>query len=153
MAKINSRAKGQSGEREVADLLNAAIFRATGVYGDFKRNLEQTQDGGFDLNSVVYPFFAIEVKRVENLTPAVVEKFWKQAMRQSKLFAPPGKYLLPILIYRKSRMDWRIRTLGRPMWADTVFCPVEISQADFIVWFEGQIKNIFERRQREQASG
>lgn len=147
MAKINSRAKGQTGEREVADLLNGAIFRVTGVYGDFKRNLEQTQDGGFDLNSVMYPFFAIEVKRVENLTPAVVEKFWAQTTRQAKLFAPPGKYLLPILIYRKSRMDWRIRTLGRPLWAQTTTCPVEIGQSDFLVWFEEQIKLIHQRRQ------
>ena len=146
MAKINSRAKGQTGEREVADMLNAAVFRATGVYGDFKRNLSQTQDGGFDLESEVYPFFAIEVKRVEAITNAVLEKFWEQTTRQASLFAPPGKYLLPVLIYRKSRNPWRIRTIGRPMWADTTFCPIEISEPDFIVWFENQIKTVNEKR-------
>lgn len=143
MAKINSRAKGQTGEREVADMLNGVIFRATGAYGDFKRNLEQTQDGGFDLDSAIYPHFAIEVKRVEALSPAVIEKFWEQTTRQAKRFVAPGKYRLPILLYRKSRMDWRARTLGKLTWAsdETPVC-VEISQADFLLWFEGVIRNI-----------
>lgn len=137
MTKINSRAKGQTGEREVADMLNAIVFKVTGVYGDFKRNLQQTQDGGFDLFSEKYPYFAIEVKRVEQLTPAVLDKFWEQARRQA---TRPGwgRALLPILIYRKNRSPWRVRTYGSMSWSKTVSV-VDVDETTFTWWFEEQI--------------
>lgn len=144
MARINSRSKGQVGEREVADLLNAGVFRATGVYGDFKRNLQQTQDGGFDLCSEAFPFFAIEVKRVESLTPALVESYWAQAKRQATVTA--GKALLPILIYRQNRRPWRVRTYGQLAWDAERSVVVEVSVEAFTLWFEAQIKRIHDRR-------
>lgn len=149
MSKINSRAKGQTGEREVADMLNGAVFRATGTYGDFKRNLQQTQDGGFDLFSEAFPFFAIEVKRVENITPAVLDKFWEQAKRQATAFNPltTGKALLPILLYRKNRADWRARTYGTIAWDDTALV-VDITGEALIAWFERQIRRIHEARSK-----
>lgn len=140
MSKINSRAKGQVGEREVADMLNSVVFRVTGELGDFKRNLQQTQDGGFDLCSEAFPFFAIEVKRVENLTPALIESYWSQAKRQA------GKALLPILIYRQNRRPWRIRTYGALAWDAQTSVVVEVSVEAFLAWFEGQIKRIHDRR-------
>ena len=155
MAKINSRAKGQTGEREVADMLNAAVFRATGVYGDFKRNLQQTQDGGFDLFSEAFPFFAFEVKRVENLTPGVLDGFWAQALRQSTATTTmtsrgSGSYL-PVLIYRRNRNPWRVRTYGALCWdGDNIV--VDVTADDFMRWFEAQIRKVQEKR-NVKASG
>lgn len=149
MAKINSRSKGQTGEREVADMLNAAVFRATGTYGDFKRNLQQTQDGGFDLFSELFPFFAFEVKRVENLTPGLLESFWQQALRQAgtpttMTSRGSGAYL-PVLIYRRNRNPWRVRTYGALCWhGDNIV--VDVTVDDFTRWFEAQIKKVHEKR-------
>lgn len=136
---LNARSKGQTGEREVADLLNAAVHSVTGTWGDFKRNLQQTQDGGFDLCSERYPYFAIEVKRVEALTPAVINGFWSQALRQAKL--KDGRELIPVLIYRKSRTPWRVRTYGHIIYS-TDKVVIDILGDDFIVWFKKQITAI-----------
>ena len=149
MTKINARAKGQTGEREVADMLNGAVFRATGVYGDFKRNLQQTQDGGFDLFSEVFPFFAFEVKRVEALTPGLLEKFWEQATRQATtattMTSRGTSAYLPVLIYRRNRNPWRVRTYGSLVWC-TKSLVIDVSQADFLHWFEEQIRKVQEKR-------
>lgn len=149
MAKINSRAKGQTGEREVADMLNGAILRATGTWGDFKRNLQQTQDGGFDLFSELFPYFAFEVKRVENLTHGLLESFWQQALRQStavNTMTSRGRAsYLPVLIYRRNRNPWRVRTYGTLCWEGAPIV-VDVTVDDFIAWFEHQIKKVQEKR-------
>jgi hypothetical protein len=149
MSKLNSRAKGQTGEREVADMLNGAIYRATNQYGDFKRNLQQTQDGGFDLFSERFPYFAFEVKRVENLTPGLLDSFWQQALRQSTAVNAmtsrgPNAYL-PVLIYRRNRNPWRVRTYGSICWNGSNIV-VDVAINDFITWFETQIRKIEEKR-------
>lgn len=144
---LNSRAKGQTGEREIADLLNGIIFRVTGTFGDFKRNLQQTQSGGFDLFSEMFPYFAIEVKRVENLTPAVIDNFWAQTTRQAKLFTPfnHGQALLPVLLYRKNRVAWRCRIQGKMVWDDAIVV-VDVTEQAFTAWFERQITKIIAKR-------
>jgi hypothetical protein len=141
---LNSRTKGQTGEREIADLLNAIVFRATTRVGDFKRNLQQTQDGGFDLFSVEYPFFAVEVKRVEALTPAVVDGFWAQAKRQATKDTSRNA-LLPVLIYRKNRQPWRVRTYGSLVWS-TEQIVVDVSWDAFAPWFQKQIETVNAKR-------
>lgn len=133
---LNARSKGQVGEREVADMLNAIIFTTTGTYGDFKRNLSQTQSGGYDLESATYPQFAIEVKRVETLA---IEAWWAQAKRQA------NAKQLPILIWRQSRKPWHIRTYGSVAWSKT-HCVVDISLEAFRAWFAEQIGFIYEAR-------
>ena len=54
-----SRQKGQRGEREVCQIL------AEHLGGEFKRNLMQTQEGGFDILGL--DEYAIEVKFQEKL--------------------------------------------------------------------------------------
>lgn len=144
---INARSKGQVGEREVADMLNSLVLQATGTLGDFKRNLMQTQDGGFDLVSFDYPYFAFEVKRVEALTPAVVDGFWAQAKRQATQANPvnPMRKMLPVLIYRKNRSPWRVRTYGTLAWSTDQFV-VDVSIESFNLWFLGRIKAIHDKR-------
>lgn len=152
---LNARTKGQVGEREAAELLNGLVFRATGKYGDFKRNLQQTQDGGFDLFSEEFPYFAFEIKRVEALTPATIDNFWAQAKRQAKKENPlnPTRNLLPVLMYRKNRSPWRVRTYGNITWSKRQ-AVVDVSIEDFSDWFQEQIETIAaKRRERLAQSG
>jgi Holliday junction resolvase len=92
MAKLNSRAKGKSAERELANLLAQRL----GI--EFSRNLDQVRRcGGFDL--VCDLPLAIEIKRQETVN---VSQWWKQARRQ----ATGGK--IPVLAYRQSRKPWAV---------------------------------------------
>jgi Holliday junction resolvase len=91
MPKINSRAKGKSAERELANLLAQRL----GI--EFSRNLDQVRDGGFDLISDLP--LAIEVKRCERPT---IGQWWEQARRQ----ATAGK--IPVLCWRQSRKPWAV---------------------------------------------
>lgn len=86
-----SRQKGQRGEREVCKIL------AEKLGGKYKRNLSQTQDGGYDVLGL--DGWAIEVKFQETLS---IEKWWKQAVEQS------SEDKKPVLFFRKSRTDWRV---------------------------------------------
>ena len=86
-----SRQKGQRGEREICKLL------AEKLGGEYKRNLSQTQDGGYDVLGL--DGWAIEVKFQETLS---IEKWWKQTVEQS------SKTKKPVLFFRKSRTDWRV---------------------------------------------
>ena len=86
-----SRQKGQRGEREVCKLL------AEKLGGEYKRNLMQTQDGGYDVLGL--HGYAIEVKFQEKLQ---IEKWWEQTVEQ----APIER--LPVLFFRRSREPWRI---------------------------------------------
>ena len=85
-AKIgkSARAKGHQAEREFIALL-----------GEGKRNLQQTRDGGSDIE---LDLFSIEVKRQER--PAFTA--WvKQTLAQAR-----GK--IPVLAWRTNNHPWRI---------------------------------------------
>jgi len=86
-----SRQKGQRGEREICKLL------AEKLGGEYKRNLMQTQEGGYDVLGL--DGYAIEVKFQEKLQ---VEKWWKQTVEQASVER------LPVLFFRRSREPWRV---------------------------------------------
>lgn len=86
-----SRQKGQRGEREICHLLSEKLG------GEYKRNLSQTQDGGYDVLGL--EGFAVEVKFQEKLQ---IEKWWGQTVEQA------GKEKVPVLFFRKSRTPWRV---------------------------------------------
>lgn len=88
---MKSRTKGKTGEREVAGL----IRDLTGW--DCRRRVRQ-HDGDSDLLGV--PGWSVEVKRYASATPAVIEAWWKQTVEQAD-------GLLPVLVYRVDRRDWR----------------------------------------------
>lgn len=102
---MNSRNKGNSGEREAARLLKS-LFEI-----NFERNLQQTRGGGFDLilsekqecSEKTVGFFstlAIEVKRSKRITHSLVNAYWEQAVAQS------GDSLIPIVMMREDRAVW-----------------------------------------------
>ena len=93
MTKINSRAKGCVGEREVRDLIREAGFPA-------RRG--QQFSGGEDSPDVVHELpldVHVEVKRVERLN---IYDAFEQAVRD----AGAGK--IPTVWHRRSRKGWLV---------------------------------------------
>lgn len=88
---INSRTKGQSGEREVIHILREELgIEAT-------RNLDQWRDGGSDILGL--DGWAIEVKRAKQ---PLLKSWWEQTVRQA------GTTKSPVLWYRLDRRYWRV---------------------------------------------
>ena len=103
---INIRQKGQSGEREVCDWLNAILLNVLDKLNKpapdkpvFQRNQNQSAVGGSDITN---PFgLCIEVKRQEQLN---LNEWWKQCCTASKEFG--GR---PVVIFRQNgKRKWRI---------------------------------------------
>lgn len=109
--RINVRAKGQTGEREVATLLNGVVKRILEERGQVldkplvQRNQNQSAVGGDDLSNTFE--FAIEIKRHEKDSPGEVEKWWKQCLKSAS-----ESHKTPVLIYRKNRRPWVVMMPG-----------------------------------------
>ena len=99
MAKINSRAKGKTAEREVIGELKRVLPELTDA---LERNLEQTRGGGYDI--VGLEGWAPEVKRYAEVKPADTEGFWEQAIIQAR-----KECLRPALFVREDRRPWTVR--------------------------------------------
>jgi len=95
-----SRRKGQVGEREVAALLRENLG------GDYCRNLDQTREGGGDINCGRW---LIEVKRVQ---VSSIPSWWRQAVASAK-----AKGKTPALWYRSDRKPWRVMVPLPEAWA------------------------------------
>jgi len=102
MSKINSRSKGQRGEREIVATLQEVIDRIYGPHDTerpiLQRNTIQSDRGGYDL--VGLPWFAPEVKHCETFQ---LDKWWAQCLRQAK------QNQFPALFYRRNHIPWRVR--------------------------------------------
>lgn len=99
MAKINSRAKGKAGERELIGELKKLLPEE--LTSEMCRNLDQTRDGGHDILGL--DGWALEVKRYSEVTPADLERFWNQAVEQAR----NDNSGAPALCYRQDRRPWR----------------------------------------------
>lgn len=138
---INIRRKGQSGEREIADMLNFIIYsvmKEKGLYEEecrkglstVQRNQNQTAVGGNDLTGCFG--LSIEVKRQEQLA---VSTWWAQCVASAK-----RNNEIPILIYRQNRKAWRVRMPGRVGNIDAI---VEIDIDTFKKFFAEQVGYYF----------
>lgn len=115
---INSRSKGQRGEREVKELFQQAMDEVGKEIDlpwvpEVKRNLMQTMEGGADLVGI--PGFAVEVKFQENLQ---VDKWWAQAVHQAASLERWAQTMSqpvpePLLIYRQKNRPWTVVMLAR----------------------------------------
>lgn len=134
---INSRAKGQRGERMVADLLNSACIRVAHDLGCkppvFSRNLVQSRNGGHDL--VGMDWIAVEVKWYAEVKSQLA-RWWEQTLRQAQAVNAE-----PVLIYKANGSKWSVRMYGRLEIAPgrRLRVPVDISMDNFLVWFEKRV--------------
>lgn len=85
--RINVRAKGATGEREAAAILQKVVDEVFTSCGHeppkLRRNVEQAQVGGEDL--VGLPWYSFEIKRVERVD---LDKWWAQTCIQAARKAP-----------------------------------------------------------------
>jgi len=148
-----ARNKGQRAEREVCKLLEGAIEDVLenwdfGILGEderirarqnleslsCKRNLQQTQNGGFDIAGIEW--LALEVKHQESFA---INSWWKQTCAQSTA----GE--IPVLLYRRNRIPWRCRMFAQlpVLWGSgkSVNAVVDISKEDFLLWFKHELFN------------
>lgn len=144
---INIRAKGQNGEREIADMLNLIVATVLEEYGysatekdnhNFyaQRNQQQTAVGGFDLVNTYG--FGIEVKRQEALS---ISAWWKQCTDACK----NGE--MPVLVYRQSRKPWKVVTKTFLKMGDGSLgvCRSEISIEAFLAVYESHVRQQLKR--------
>lgn len=109
--------KGKRAEREVANILNPILERCVQDVGcdpvRLKRNLSQTQQGGFDLEGL--PWIAIEIKHHKSVS---LGSWWKQTCDQSghDVAGNPivGRtHREPVLIWKQHGGKWNVRMLVR----------------------------------------
>lgn len=100
MAKINSRAKGATAERELIGVLIEHL--GDEIASKMKRNLEQTRGGGHDIDGL--DGWAIEVKRYKAVKEGDIARFWEQTVDQARRIDAK-----PVLCYREDFRSWRVR--------------------------------------------
>lgn len=150
---INVRAKGQTGEREVVDLLNGIIYRVMKEMGypeaeclkgasSAQRNQNQSAVGGCDISNAFG--LAIEVKRQETLS---VPAWWRQTVKSAET-----NNEVPVLMYRQNRKPWHIRTRvwvplpgNRQIQVEAEF-DIDAFRAWFAGWVRGQLEGGFTLR-------
>jgi hypothetical protein len=106
-----------------------------------KRNLAQTQSGGFDLEGL--PWIAIEIKHHQQVS---LGSWWDQTLRQATNDREP------VLIWKKHGGKWAVRMYGRLTVEPgrRLKVVVDISIAAFLVWFEKRAE--VELRKAEAAT-
>lgn len=130
---INPRTKGQSGEREVANVLESIIRDNLTTLG-FKlpekpivqRNQQQSAVGGKDLLNTFC--LAIEIKRQEQLS---INKWWEQCCESAQELGE-----IPVLLYRQNRKPWKCITWGNPSNYNDLTVRIEMTWEDFLNWFD-----------------
>lgn len=143
----NPRTKGQSGEREVAKIMNDIVDEVRAEKGlplldvidkPFQRNQNQSAVGGDDLTN---PYrLSIEVKRQEALS---INSWWKQCVTSSERFDN-----IAILIFKQNRKKWRVWMWGNlPMQPVTATSykalehqKVEVDLDTFKEWFRAYLQ-------------
>lgn len=122
------RNKGKQGEREVVALLQPVVNEVYVAHGMdpplLERNLLQSHLGGCDIHGLEW--LAVEVKYQE-FTGAPPSAWWKQAVEQA------GTTKVPVLFYRRSRMDWRVVMHAMLCPGCTAVATVDTSA--FLAWF------------------
>jgi hypothetical protein len=134
----NPRTKGQSGEREVADMLNFIIYQSMKemefpedqclkAMSSVQRNQNQSAVGGNDLTNCLG--LSIEVKRQETLS---VPAWWRQCCEAAERNGEK-----PVLMYRQNRKAWRVVTQGWVNLPDGshMLATVEFDIDTFKTWF------------------
>jgi hypothetical protein len=126
MGKINVRAKGAGGEREfcrwMKDHLNLHPERKNP-----ERNLEQVRSGGTD---VIYPPFAVEVKRCEKMN---FGGWWLQSVIAARKLS-----LEPIVAFRRNHQDWEFLIAAKLIGVDNGY--MHVPQRVFVPYAKKRIE-------------
>jgi hypothetical protein len=131
------RDKGQRGERLAISVLQPVVTKVYEERGlevpKLERNLMQTMKGGHDI--VGLDWLALEIKFQETLH---INAWWSQTLRQA------GETRVPVLMYKQSRVKWRVMLVGSLMIGPNgvggrVRAPVDITLEDFLCYFERRI--------------
>jgi len=135
MAKINIRAKGQNGERELAKWLQMNF----NLEHCPQRCLEQVRFGqntsilnqqGYDL--IGFEPFAVEVKRQESL----VKRTW---WRQCKIAADRcSTEKIPVVAYRQNRKKWKFLIGAKWIGLEVGF--IQLEAKEFIAWAQAHLE-------------
>lgn len=139
MGGLSSLRKGKQNEREVKNLLQAAVDSVAVDYPELtapslQRNTLQSAIGGYDIVGI--DWLALEVKAHATLN---VNSWWKQTVQQ----AGPGQ--LPVLAYKITRRGWWVVTEMQLPVADKTFkCRAEITMESFLVYFKARVRADFE---------
>lgn len=139
MSGRRSRNKGARGEREAIALLQPVIDRVCERTGEIrfelKRDYRQRFEGKrYDL--IGLPWFAFEIKRVENLSG--MGGWWRQVMDA----ADDGQ--IPVLMYRQNHRKWKVRTrlpIRVVKGGTAVRVTMDIRIEDFLVFMEQFLLN------------
>lgn len=146
---INVVQKGKRAERAVASALNVVLERVVAniqmpAYSlridplILKRNLSQTQAGGFDLEGL--PWIAIEVKHHKTVC---LPAWWRQTCFQAGTDEGGGPIVgrnvrEPVLVWKQNGGKWNVRMIGRleieP--GRRLRVVVDVSWEAFLQWFE-----------------
>jgi len=126
MNHAGNRNKGHKGEREFAKLISQEL-----KLSPLTRNIDQVRDGGADIMTL-RPF-AIEVKRVEQLT---IPQWRQQAIQQTTKKNP-----IPVLAFRQNRKRWRIQMLMKDVVKKKLVTPAAWIEMD-IRSFLGIVKSL-----------
>lgn len=126
-SKLNSRSKGQRGEREVVKILQEIMDDVCMELGKEKiciqRNQNQSWKGGEDLTGL--PWLSVEIK-YQNCD--FQNAWWNQCVRQAKANQ------IPVLFYRRNHKPWRVRL---DVWPLPGFCMhVDIDLPTFSMYFK-----------------
>lgn len=136
---INIRAKGQNGERELADILNKVVNEVLlemgverGEKNYIQRNQNQSAVGGSDLSGAFD--LTIEIKRCETLA---VNTWWQQCTKAAERNAE-----LPVLIFRQSRQPWRVVMQSHLVIGThkSLLVRSEVKFEDFLTWFREHVE-------------
>ena len=134
--------KGKRAERAVASALNPILADLVLRIGcdpvTLKRNLSQTQVGGFDLEGL--PWIAIEIKHHKTVS---LPAWWRQTCQQAgcdELGVPiVGRtFREPVLIWKQHGGKWNVRMIGKLEIEQgrRLRAVVDVSFDAFLLWFE-----------------
>lgn len=134
--------KGKRAERAVASELNPILARLVLQAGcdpvALRRNLAQTQSGGFDLEGL--PWIAIEIKHHKVVS---LPAWWRQTCHQAGTDEGGAPIVgrtsrEPVLIWKQHGGKWNVRMIGRLEIESgrRLRTVVDVSFDAFLVWFE-----------------
>lgn len=94
----NSRRKGHSAEREIAQKI-----RLSGLDKDAKRQLEYQEGIGRDIELPNIKYFALQIKRRKRVSRGVIDQALDEALTDCG-----GEYQVPVAVFRDDNDKWKV---------------------------------------------